>query len=212
MKQQYTMEIINTRCNPYFTHEYALSKLQYLGYRMAVCSNSIRNSMETMMRKADLHKYLELMVSNEDVTNGKPDPEMYIKAIQHFGLKPEECLIVEDNENGIRAAKASGAHLLVVRTVDDTNFTTFSGVFPRSREWHETNILILAAGPSGLPRKMVATRFACPKWTAPRCWSESWRTRAASRMRIMYTPYSMSMWRVFTSGMWRSCSRRMPAL
>lgn len=122
MKQQYTMEIVHTRCNPCFTHEYALSKLRSLGYRMAVCSNSIRNTVVTMMQKADLQRYLDLMISNEDVSNGKPDPEMYIKAIKHFGLTPEECLVVEDNENGIRAAKASGAHLLVVRTVDDTNF------------------------------------------------------------------------------------------
>lgn len=122
MKQHYTMEIVHTRCKPYFTHEFALSKLRHLGYRMAVCSNSIRNTVETMMHKADLYKYLDLLVSNEDVKNGKPDPEMYVKAIKHFKLKPTECLIIEDNENGIRAARASGAHLLVVRTVDDTNF------------------------------------------------------------------------------------------
>jgi beta-phosphoglucomutase len=122
IKQKYTLEIIHTRCKPHFTHEYALSRLRHHGYRMAVCSNSIRNTVETMMQKADLHRYLDLMVSNEDVIKGKPDPEMYNKAIHHFGLDPQECLIVEDNENGIRAAKASGAHLLIVRDVDDTNF------------------------------------------------------------------------------------------
>lgn len=122
MKQQYTMEIVHTCCNPRFTHEYALSKFKYLGYRMAVCSNSIRNTVVTMMHRADLLQYLDLLVSNEDVTHGKPDPEMYVKAITHFNLEPGECLIIEDNENGIRAARASGAHVLVVRTVADTNF------------------------------------------------------------------------------------------
>lgn len=122
MKQRYTMEIIHTRCNPRFSHEYALSKLKHLGYRMAVCSNSIRKTVETMLFKADLLQYLNLLVSNEDVIKGKPDPEMYIKAITHFNLAPKECLILEDNENGIRAARASGAHVLVVRTVADTNF------------------------------------------------------------------------------------------
>jgi beta-phosphoglucomutase-like phosphatase (HAD superfamily) len=39
-----------------------------------------------------------------------------------FNLKPSECLILEDNENGIRAARASGAHLLIINTVEDTNF------------------------------------------------------------------------------------------
>lgn len=122
MKQRYTMEIVHTRCKPLFMHEYALSKLKHLGYSMAVCSNSIRNTVETMMRYADLRQYLDLVVSNEDVANGKPDPEMYIKAITHFKLNPSECLVVEDNENGIRAARASGAHVLVVRDVDETNF------------------------------------------------------------------------------------------
>ena len=121
MKQQYTMEIVHTRCKPRFSHEYALSKLKHLGYRMAVCSNSVRNTVDTMMLKADLLQYLDLLVSNEDVIKGKPDPEMYVKAITRFNLEPQECLIVEDNENGIRAARASGAHVLVVRTVADTN-------------------------------------------------------------------------------------------
>ncbi|WP_070968041.1 HAD family hydrolase [Vibrio sonorensis] len=122
MKQQYTMEIVHTHCKPVFVHEYALSNLKAEGYKLAVCSNSIRNTVVTMMEKSALSDYLELMVSNEDVSNGKPDPEMYLKAMSELGLKPEECLIVEDNENGIKAAKASGGHLLVVKDVADTNY------------------------------------------------------------------------------------------
>ncbi|EJL6695813.1 HAD family hydrolase, partial [Vibrio cholerae] len=93
------------------------------GYKLGVCSNSIRNTVETMMDKAALSQYLDIIVSNEDVKVGKPDPEMYIKAMEYLNLSPEECLIVEDNENGIRAAKASGAHLLVVKDVYETNYT-----------------------------------------------------------------------------------------
>jgi HAD superfamily hydrolase (TIGR01509 family) len=121
MKQLYTMEMVYTQCKPLFAHEYALSSLKAAGYQMAVCSNSIRNTVETMMQKSGLDRYLDLMVSNEDVKKGKPDPEMYLKAIHHFGLKPSECLILEDNENGIKAAKASGAHLLIVEQIADTN-------------------------------------------------------------------------------------------
>jgi len=121
MKQQYTMEIVHTKCKPRFGHEYALSSLKSKGYRIAVCSNSVRNTVETMMNKAALDKYLDFMVSNEDVSNGKPDPEMYIKAMSHLQLQPQECLILEDNENGIKAAQASGGHLLVIRDVAETN-------------------------------------------------------------------------------------------
>lgn len=121
MKQQYTMDIVNTCCKPRFDHQYALSSLKAKGYRLAVCSNSVRNTVVTMMNKAGLDSYLDIMISNEDVLKGKPDPEMYQKAMSHFNFEPHECLIVEDNENGIRAAKASGAHLLVVKEVSDTN-------------------------------------------------------------------------------------------
>jgi len=122
MKQRYTMEIVNAQCRPRFIHEYALSKLHASGYRLAVASNSVRDTIEVMMRKAALEPYLEFIVSNQDVSRPKPDPEMYNKAIGKLGLSPRECLIVEDNENGIRAANASGAHVMVVAEVTDVTF------------------------------------------------------------------------------------------
>lgn len=120
LKQAYTMDVVQVNCKPNFIHEYALSFLKSKGFMTAVCSNSVRNSVETMMDKAGLLKYLDLILSNEDVTHGKPDPEMYLKAIDHFGLSPEECLVVEDNENGIRAAQASGANLMIVKDPSET--------------------------------------------------------------------------------------------
>ena len=54
--------------------------------------------------------------------NGKPDPEMYNKAIKKLNLEPKECLIVEDNENGVKAALASGANLLKVENPDDVHY------------------------------------------------------------------------------------------
>jgi beta-phosphoglucomutase len=122
MKQEYTMEIVYSKCKPTFYHQYALSKLKENNYNLAVCSNSIRNSVHIMMEKSGLLNYLDFFISNEDVAKGKPDPEMYIKAIKKMGHHPEECLIVEDNENGIKAALASGAHLLKVEQVSDVNY------------------------------------------------------------------------------------------
>lgn len=121
MKQEYTMQIIYSKCKPIFYHRYALSKLKEQKYNLAVCSNSIRNTVQVMMEKSGLIEYLDFFISNEDVTKGKPDPEMYIKSIERMGLLPEECLIVEDNENGIKAAISSGAHLLKVENVKEVN-------------------------------------------------------------------------------------------
>lgn len=121
MKQQYTMEIVYFHCKPTFHHEYALSKLKSDGYKMAVCSNSIRNTIEIMMQKASLEHNFEFYVSNQDVKNGKPDPEMYNQAIKKLQLNPKECMIIEDNENGIKAARASGAWVMEVDVVEDVN-------------------------------------------------------------------------------------------
>ena len=118
-----TMRLVNEKCHPMFHHEYALSRLNNEGYRIAVCSNSIRNTICNMMDKAALTHYLDLIVSNEDVTKAKPDPEMYLTAISRFGLKPDECVVVEDNPNGVKAGLASGAYVLQVETVYDVNYT-----------------------------------------------------------------------------------------
>lgn len=122
VKQKYTMEKIHVKCKPLFNHEYALSRLHNEGYKIAVCSNSIRKTIVEMMEYAHLMDYLDLIVSNEDVVRAKPDPEMYNCAIAKFGLKPEECIVVEDNPNGVKAGLASGASVLQVSTVYDVNY------------------------------------------------------------------------------------------
>lgn len=122
LKQTYTLEISHQRCKPVFNHQYALSKLKADGYKIAVCSNSVRQSVEAMMSLSGLSGYIDLMLSNEDVTKGKPDPEMYLKAMSTFDIAPEEALILEDNDHGIEAAIASGGNLLKIGVPDDVTY------------------------------------------------------------------------------------------
>lgn len=123
MKQQYTVELIYSKCRPRFDHEYALSRLRSEGYKMAVGSNSIRKTVELMMDKAMLTSYFDFMLSNQDVVHSKPDPDMYLTAMKRLGVSPDEVLILEDNENGIKAALASGGHLLRINEVSDVNYS-----------------------------------------------------------------------------------------
>lgn len=122
MKQQYTMEIVHSKCKPVFQREYALSKLRADGYKIGVASNSVRKSITTMMDMSDLSKYLDVIISNQDVIEGKPSPEIYIKAISALGVKPSECIVIEDNINGIKAGKAAGAYVMQVDTVNDVTY------------------------------------------------------------------------------------------
>lgn len=119
LKQTYTLELVASLCRPTFAHEFALARLKARGMKLAVASNSVRNTVVTMMERANLTRHLDTMLSNEDVARAKPEPDIYHKAMRNLGVAPEEALIVEDNEHGIRAARASGAHVLVVRSPAD---------------------------------------------------------------------------------------------
>lgn len=133
LKQKYTMYLIHERCAPYFPHQVALTAFQQEGYKIAVASNSIKNTVMEIMEKTRLSKYLEFSLSNQDVSHGKPHPEIYNKAIQMLGMTPTECLIVEDNENGIKAARASGAHVFEVSDIHDVTYDNIKSAI------HEAN-------------------------------------------------------------------------
>lgn len=135
MKQIYTMEYVYMKCKPLFIHQYALSRLKSEGYELALASNSVRITVDMMMEKADLNQYLTFSLSNQDVTKSKPDPEIYNTAIKRLGLETVECLIVEDNPNGVKAALASGASLLKVENVHDV---TYANIKNRINEIEES--------------------------------------------------------------------------
>lgn len=119
IKQKKTMALSYERCKPTFNHQNAMSMLKRNGYHIGVCSNSIRQSVETMMKLSGLSEYIDIIYSNEDVSNGKPDPEMYNLAMSKLGVSGSETLILEDNDHGIRAAISSGAHLMKIGQPSD---------------------------------------------------------------------------------------------
>src|SRR5258705_159751 len=67
LKQRYTLELVETKCRPIFQHQFCLAQLRQSGLRLAVASNSVRLTVDRMMDRADLARFLEVTVSNEDV-------------------------------------------------------------------------------------------------------------------------------------------------
>ena len=87
-------------------------KLKSNSFKIACCSNSVKNTVETSLEKLGIHSFFDLILSNEDVKNAKPHPEIYWNAMSHFECYPEETLIVEDSPTGLKAAYKSGAKVL----------------------------------------------------------------------------------------------------
>ena len=122
LKQKYTMEITAVKCKPKFIHQYALSKLKEEGYKIALASNSVRKTIKSMMELSKLGKFLDFYLSNEDVENPKPNPEIYLKALYKLNLTAKEVIIIEDNDHGIEAANSAGANVLKVKSVNEVNY------------------------------------------------------------------------------------------
>ena len=99
-----------------------MSKLSNEGYKIACCSNSIRKTVLTVLSKLNIIEYFDIILSNEDVKNSKPHPEIYWKAISSIGCLPEETLIIEDSPYGLLAAHRSKSNILRVLNTTEVNY------------------------------------------------------------------------------------------
>ena len=109
-KQKLTLQKLK-ELKPNQTLQSIMNALVDDGYKIAVCSNSIRKTVLTVLSKLGIMEYMDLVISNEDVKNSKPHPEMYWKAISMMSVLPEETLIIEDSPYGLLAASRSKSHV-----------------------------------------------------------------------------------------------------
>lgn len=85
-----------------------LERFHEAGYHMAVASSSPQEYIENVTSYWGISPYFQVLVSGEHVEHPKPAPDIFLKTVDILGLLPEECLVIEDSENGCRAAKAAG--------------------------------------------------------------------------------------------------------
>jgi hypothetical protein len=120
-KQQITLEkILNLKINEELV--YLFKKLKEKNFLIACCSNSIRKSVFVMLSKIGIIEYFDLILSNEDVKNSKPHPEIYWRAMSELSVLPEETLIVEDSPHGLLSAYRSKANILRIKNPKDLTF------------------------------------------------------------------------------------------
>jgi len=82
--------------------------------RMGVVTSSRRDHFEIAHAKSGLTKYMDFIITHEEYQHSKPHPEPYLTALKRYGLRPEECIVVEDSERGLASATAAGLKCLIV--------------------------------------------------------------------------------------------------
>ena len=83
-------------------------------YRMAIVTSSLREHFELIHRSTRLLHHFELVLTHGDYARAKPDPDPYLTALARLGLPAEACLVIEDSERGLRAARAAGVRCWAV--------------------------------------------------------------------------------------------------
>lgn len=118
-KQKHTIKIIS---NEYSRDERIcdlLRDLKRAGLKVAVASNSIRETIKMVLLRKGFMEYVDFFYSNQDVKNPKPNPEVYLKCMIKAEVGPEETVVVEDSHIGREAAQRAGAHVCGVMNSDD---------------------------------------------------------------------------------------------
>jgi HAD superfamily hydrolase (TIGR01509 family) len=85
-----------------------LSALRAAGWKQAIASSAPRANVEMMLRVAALEDFFDAIVSADDVTIGKPDPQVFLRAAEKVHVPPSRCIVVEDAAAGIEAARRAG--------------------------------------------------------------------------------------------------------
>ena len=93
--------------------EHFITTLRNKGFKTAVVTSSNKIKMNAVYRKhPEFHSLFDAILTSEDFSASKPDPDCYLKAAERFHLSPEECIVFEDSFNGLKSGRAAG--MLVV--------------------------------------------------------------------------------------------------
>jgi HAD superfamily hydrolase (TIGR01509 family) len=103
---------------------------------MCVVTSSRKDHFEIIHKRTGFKKYFAFVITSDDISNVKPDPEPYMKALEVSGMKKEECFVVEDSERGLKSALAAGIKCYIIPThlTKDSDFAGAEKVLNNIRE------------------------------------------------------------------------------
>lgn len=168
LKQKLTAQAIENTINYNPLLVATFQQLQQEGFLLYIASNAIRATIEAGLKKVGILEFFDKIISNEDVRNTKPHPEIYLKAMVEAGVEPNETLILEDSKAGRESAVRSKAHICDVDSPADVNIENIHKAIMRAEQKNKPvawsakqtlNVLILASGAGSRMR----SKYQLPK-------------------------------------------------
>ena len=166
-KQNFTREIIKNELREDVRIAHVLKQLKDMGMQVCVASNSIRETIKLMLLKKGYMEHIDFFLSNQDVRNAKPNPEIYLKAMITAGVGPHETLIMEDSHVGLTGALASGGHVCPIKDASDLTFEKIESFLNKEKvgkktKWKDYNLNVL------IPMAGRGSRFEKAGYTFPK--------------------------------------------
>lgn len=167
-KQEFTFN--NLRNISHNSDLYSIMKtLKDRDIKIACCSNSIRKTINLVLSKLGIIEFFDLIISNQDVKNGKPHPEMYWKCMSEMNVLPENTLIIEDSPNGLLAAHRTKSNILRVNNPKELTLQKIENKLIKtepnmisSPKWTDPNLNVL------IPMAGAGSRFEKAGFTFPK--------------------------------------------
>lgn len=104
----------------------ALTFLQYLkqkDYKICLCTNNATDVVSHILKEKNLTSYFDYVITSQQVTKAKPNPQMYLEALDYLQLSNDDCIVFEDTESGVMAAHNAGIDVIVVKDKEKRKFS-----------------------------------------------------------------------------------------
>jgi HAD superfamily hydrolase (TIGR01509 family) len=141
--------------------------LRERGYLIGCCTNCIRRTALVALAKTGVIEYLDVIITNDDIKNSKPHPEIYWKAMSMMSCLPDETLIIEDSPQGLMAAHRSKAMVLRVKNSKDLTIDKINDILQQKKTmskniWRDEKLNII------IPMAGAGSRFEKAGYTFPK--------------------------------------------
>jgi len=121
-----------------------LSQSRTLGIRAALVTSAQRQNIDFVLDSLTIRSYFDVVIGDEEVVRGKPDPQAYLLAAEQLGIAPSNCIVFEDAPSGIEAARRAGMKCIVIATsLDEPAVTNLPTVIHTIRDYTRLNPEIL---------------------------------------------------------------------